>query len=230
METFEMLNMLQTHGFPKVMGVLTHLDLFKDNKTQRRTKKELKKRFWTELYDGAKLFYLSGLINGKYPKREIFNLSRFISVTKFKPLVWRSAHPYLLIDRIEDTTDEYQVQCNPFIDRTVAFFGYTRGASLKKDTLLHVPGCGDLTISEIDALPDPCPLPSTLNQRRSLSEKEKSIYAPMSNFGQLIYDKDAVYINLPKNKVLYSKPSSIMSDKKEDSYASCLSLFLLVLR
>ncbi len=26
METFEMLNILQAHGFPKVMGVLTHLD------------------------------------------------------------------------------------------------------------------------------------------------------------------------------------------------------------
>ena len=29
METFEFLNVLQTHGFPKVMGVLTHLDHFK---------------------------------------------------------------------------------------------------------------------------------------------------------------------------------------------------------
>jgi ribosome biogenesis protein BMS1 len=28
MQTFELLNMLQTHGFPKVMGVLTHLGSF----------------------------------------------------------------------------------------------------------------------------------------------------------------------------------------------------------
>eukprot|EP00729_Bicosta_minor_P017004 gene17004-4320_t len=59
METFEFLNVLQTHGFPKVMGVLTHLDHFKSAKTQRRVKKELKNRFWTEIYQGAKLFYLS---------------------------------------------------------------------------------------------------------------------------------------------------------------------------
>ncbi|KAK9725975.1 hypothetical protein RND81_05G181000 [Saponaria officinalis] len=32
METFEFLNIMQVHGFPKVMGVLTHLDQFKDVK------------------------------------------------------------------------------------------------------------------------------------------------------------------------------------------------------
>jgi len=29
METFEFLNILKVHGFPKVMGVLTHLDAFR---------------------------------------------------------------------------------------------------------------------------------------------------------------------------------------------------------
>ena len=57
--------MLQTHGFPKVMGVLTHLDSFRDPRQQKKTKKRLKHRFWTEIYDGAKLFYLSGLIHGR---------------------------------------------------------------------------------------------------------------------------------------------------------------------
>lgn len=57
---------MQNHGFPKVMGVLTHLDKFKDVKKLKKTKQRLKHRFWTEIYDGAKLFYLSGLIHGKY--------------------------------------------------------------------------------------------------------------------------------------------------------------------
>lgn len=65
-ETFEFLNVLQVHGFPKVMGVLTHLDQFKDPKRLRKTKKRLKNRFWTEIYEGAKLFYLSGLVYGRY--------------------------------------------------------------------------------------------------------------------------------------------------------------------
>lgn len=50
METFEFLNILQTHGFPRVMGLLTHLDLFQRKKTMNRTKKILKHRFWTEVY------------------------------------------------------------------------------------------------------------------------------------------------------------------------------------
>lgn len=53
------------------------------------------------LITGAKLFYLSGMKNGKYMKREVLNLARFISVMKFRPLNWRMAHPYLLTDRLE---------------------------------------------------------------------------------------------------------------------------------
>lgn len=61
METFEFLSLLQNHGMPNVMGILTHLDYFRENKVLRRTKKRMKKRFWKEVYDGAKLFYFSGL-------------------------------------------------------------------------------------------------------------------------------------------------------------------------
>lgn len=41
---------IQVHGMPKIMGVLTHLDMFKDNKQARKIKKSLKNRFWTEIY------------------------------------------------------------------------------------------------------------------------------------------------------------------------------------
>ncbi len=48
------------------------------------------------LLPGAKLFYLSGMRHGKYLKREVLNLGRFISVMKFRPLSWRTAHGYLV--------------------------------------------------------------------------------------------------------------------------------------
>ena len=54
METFEFLNILQAHGFPKVMGVLTHLDIFKKMKTVKKVKKSLKQRFWTEVQQVSK--------------------------------------------------------------------------------------------------------------------------------------------------------------------------------
>lgn len=52
METFEFLNLLQVQGFPKIMGVLTHLDSFKDAQKLKTTKKALKHRFWEEIYQG----------------------------------------------------------------------------------------------------------------------------------------------------------------------------------
>lgn len=56
-------------------------------------------------------------------------------------------------------------------------------------------GCGDFKIHDMSFLPDPCPLPEK-EKRRALNEKEKLIYAPMSGVGGIIYDKDAVYIDL----------------------------------
>ena len=57
------------------------------------------------------------------------------------------------------------------------------------------PGIGDFSVHNIADLPDPCPLPETL-KKRTLIEKEKTIYAPMSGVGGIVYDKDAVYIDL----------------------------------
>ncbi|XP_063445799.1 ribosome biogenesis protein BMS1 homolog [Mytilus trossulus] len=195
METFEFLNICQVHGFPRIMGVLTHLDSFKDNKKMRKTKKRLKHRFWTEVYQGAKLFYLSGMVNGEYQKTEVHNLCRFISVMKFRPLQWRITHPYVIADRMEDISDPELLRQKPKSDRKVSLYGYVRGTHMKNHITVHIPGCGDYSISDMHFLPDPCPSPDR-EKRRSLSAKERMIYAPMSGVGGIVYDKDAVYIDL----------------------------------
>ncbi|KAI7870125.1 hypothetical protein BDF14DRAFT_1774923 [Spinellus fusiger] len=211
METFEFLNILQSHGFPKVMGVLTYLDKFRNNKTLRVTKKKLKHRFWTEIYEGAKLFYLSGIINGKYPNMEIQNLSRFISVMKFRPLLWRNTHPYVVADRVEDLTDPELIHRQPRCDRTVTLYGYLRGTHLKSNMRVHIPGAGDHVLADVSVLPDPCPLPD--KERKRLDEKHKLIYAPMSDVGGVMYDKDAVYINVPGH---FTKKSARVTANKEE--------------
>ncbi|KAH9042263.1 DUF663-domain-containing protein [Lactarius pseudohatsudake] len=200
METFEFLNILQAHGFPKVIGVLTHLDLIKKAATLRATKKALKKRFWAEIYQGAKLFYLSGVLNGRYPDSEILNLSRFISVMKFRPLIFRNAHPYLLADRFEDLTSREKIRLSKGkCDRVVTIYGYLRGTNLREGTKVHIPGVGDLDIHSITLLGDPCPFPTLESEkRRKLSEKKKLlVHAPMSDVGGVMYDKDAVWVNVP---------------------------------
>jgi ribosome biogenesis protein BMS1 len=197
METFEFLNILQIHGFPKIIGVLTHLDLFKNQTKLKTTKKKLKQRFWTEIYQGAKLFYLSGLINDKYPKIEIRNLARFISVVKYRPLVWRSSHSHILVDRIEDLTDPDLIRNNSKADRKVSFYGYVRGTNLKRNQRIHIPGSGDYSMTDVTAIPDPCPFPTKV--KKTLNEKERIIYAPMADLGNIFFDKDAIYINVPEN-------------------------------
>ncbi|XP_074316267.1 uncharacterized protein LOC141652621 [Silene latifolia] len=204
METFEFLNIMQVHGFPKVMGVLTHLDQFKDVKKLRKTKQRLKHRFWTEIYDGAKLFYLSGLQHGKYLNREILNLSRFISVMKFHPLSWRTTHPYVLADRFEDVTPPDRVQTDKKCDRNVTVYGYLRGCNLKRGHKVHIAGVGDFDLAGVTSLADPCPLPSAA-KKKGLRDKEKLFYAPMSGVGDLIYDKDAVYFNINDHLVQFSE-------------------------
>lgn len=204
METFEFLNILQVHGFPKIMGVLTHLDKVEDKTKLKKTKQRLKHRFWTEIYDGAKLFYLSGLDHGKYLKREIHNLARFISVMKFPPLSWRASHPYVLVDRFEDVTPPECVHMNNKCDRNITLYGFVRGCNLKKGTKIHIAGVGDFHTAGITNLDDPCPLPSAA-KKKGLRDKEKLFYAPMAGLGDLIYDKDALYININDHFVQFSE-------------------------
>lgn len=208
METMEFLNVLSASGMPgNVFGILTHLDLFKKQDTLKAQKKRLKHRFWSELYQGAKLFYLSGVVNGRYPDREILNLSRFLSVMKNpRPLVWRNSHPYCLADRFLDVTPPTEIEKDPKCDRTISLYGYLRGTNFPaQGARVHIPGVGDLSVSAMEALPDPCPTPyldqaiqkATGKKRRTrLGEKQKLIFAPMSDVGGVLVDKDAVYVDV----------------------------------
>ncbi|CEP62473.1 GTPase BMS1 LALA0_S05e06436g [Lachancea lanzarotensis] len=221
METMEFLNLAQHHGMPRVLGVATHLDLFKSQSTLRASKKRLKHRFWTEVYQGAKLFYLSGVVNGRYPDREILNLSRFISVMKFRPLKWRNEHPYLLADRLTDITHPQLLESKgKHVDRKVALYGYLHGSALPAmaGARVHLAGVGDYSISHVEKLPDPCPTPyfqqkqdeyerekmkedggagsGAPRRRKRLDDKQKLIYAPMSDVGGVLMDKDAVFIDV----------------------------------
>ncbi|KAJ6227013.1 ribosome biogenesis protein bms1 [Anaeramoeba flamelloides] len=218
METFEFLNLLQCHGFPKVIGILTHLDLFKENKQLRKRKKRLKKRFWTEIYKGAKLFYLSGLLHGRYHPREIFNLSRFILHMKYAPMIWKSSHPFVLADRFEDITDPESIRKNPVMDHTICLYGYIHGNNLNTNQKIHISGCGDFHMKSVTILNDPCPTSDDQNvsSTRKLSQKEIIIYSPMSDFGGVLYDKDAVYINVSQ-KLRYTNKNQILLDPNEEN-------------
>ena len=206
METMEFLNVLAATGMPgNVFGILTHLDLFRKPQALKDAKKRLKHRLWNELYQGAHLFYLSGVINGRYPDREIHNLSRFLSIMKNpRPLIWRNSHPYTIIDSFRDVTHPTKIEEDEKCDRSVVLSGYLRGTNFAASgQRVHIPGLGDFTIASMEVLPDPCMTPymeSALAdatgklKRRRLDEKEKRLYAPMSDRSGLKIDGDAIYI------------------------------------
>ena len=117
-ETFEFLNILQTHGFPKIIGVLNHLDKYKTGKQIQNVKKAYKRRFWEEMYPtiflfsisflyililtslsyhGAKLYNLSGLISGSYSRMEIMNLARFITSAKVRHFLFKYSCLFIVL-------------------------------------------------------------------------------------------------------------------------------------
>ncbi|XP_070712320.1 ribosome biogenesis protein BMS1 homolog, partial [Pempheris klunzingeri] len=201
MEIFEFLSMIQVTGFPKVMGVLTFLDQFKENKTLKVYKKKIKDRFWSDVYPGAKVFYLTGFKYSSYGKREVINLARFISLAKTPQLSWRMGHPYLICDRIEDITDPEEIRRSENnCDRKVALYGYVQGTHLKSSAKIHIMGVGDYSMNKINFLPDPCPFPDHSKNRR-LDFKEKLVYAPFSSINNILFDKDAVYIDVGQSQM-----------------------------
>lgn len=232
METFEFLNVLQVHGFPKVMGVLTHLDRFKSATTLRTTRKKLKQRFWTEIYQGAKMFYLSGLLGGgRYPKGEIRGITLQLSRIKFRPLVWRNTHPFVVVDRYEDMTPPGRVQDDAACSRDITVYGYVRGSHLRPGMPIHLIGAGDYSMAKVTALPDPCPLPEPSSaavaagapgqdgrkapkKRSSLNAKQTLLHAPMADVGGVRIDPDAVYIELGHN-AMYTRADQLEGEGME---------------
>ncbi|KAJ2907328.1 hypothetical protein MKZ38_003184 [Zalerion maritima] len=210
METLEFLNILAATGMPgNVFGILTHLDLFKKPQALKDAKNRLKHRLWTELYQGAHLFYLSGVLNGRYPDREVHNLTRFLSVMKNpRPLIWRNAHPYTVIDSVRDVTHPTKIEEDPKCGRSISLSGYLRGTNFSFDgQRVHIPGLGDYTIASIEELPDPCPTPDMQKalenltgkkRSRRIGENERKLHAPMSDRSGLKIDGDALWITREK--------------------------------
>lgn len=62
---------------------------------------------------------------------------------------------------------------------------------------------GDYNLAGVTGLPDPCPLPSAA-KKKGLRDKEKLFYAPMSGLGDLLYDKDAIYVDINDHFVQFS--------------------------
>ncbi|VDP20401.1 unnamed protein product [Echinostoma caproni] len=195
---FEFINMIQVHGMPRIIPVLNHLDTFKDSSSSRAMRKKIKQRLWVDL--NSKIFLLTRFVpkkhvkhdekpSGEYSKpgeyllAEVRRLARMLVVKIPHSTDWRTSHPYLLIDRLEDITDPSALSESPTTDRTVSMYGWVRGAPLPPALTspgIHIAGVGDFTVADCMRQPDPCPLPSQIAQNtaqgkpsRHLAERDR---------------------------------------------------------
>lgn len=199
METFEFLNIAQIHGFPKIFGVVSHLDQMKTTKTLKKQKKFLRHRFWHEVAAGAKMLCLSPMVHNMYRPNDVLKLHRLLICVQTKVQNWRNTHSCVLIDRHEDLTPSEQAAEHPNADRTVAFYGYVRGKPMKQDQLVHIPGLGDFPVAHISQQEDPCHTDfnkgtSQGHKMRHLNQKQKKIYAPYCDVGGMMFDENAIYL------------------------------------
>lgn len=162
--------------------------------------------------------------------------ARFISVAKFRPLIFRNTHSYFLADRFEDLTPRELLRTTPKTDRTIALFGYLRGVPLRPPSAshsvrVHIPGSGTdaFEVGRMIELMDPCPLPTKDSEkRRKLGDRNKIAYAPMSGGagGGVTWDGERVWINTSGS---FSRREEGEGDDEDGSFCSFYSPFSLAL-
>ena len=195
METFEFLSVLQIHGFPRLLGVATHMDYLRENKQKKKMKKELRKRFEVEVPPESKLFFVKNLKKGLYDFKDIHNLSRFISVIIPREMEFKKKHPHLLVDRVEQNDGRPMV------------FGYVRGGDIIQDEnqkQFLLSGLGMVNYKSVTKVHDPCPV-GISGQKRGLRKNEKVLYAPQSNIGMAMFDDTGDYVEIPDKHVVFTK-------------------------
>lgn len=113
----------------------------------------------------------------------------------------------MLTDRYEVIESEDPQDKNA----SVNFYGYVRGGVFMNTAQqFHINGIGDYSISYVSKLDDPCPIEFKVvdgkKKKRSLKQKEKTIYAPLSSLGSVNIDKhQGGYISIPDKYVMFTK-------------------------
>ncbi|XP_026391451.1 ribosome biogenesis protein BMS1-like [Papaver somniferum] len=154
------------------MGVLTHLDQFKDETELTKTIEHLQDHFQTEICEGATIFHLSCLNDYElYKMLEVQKLAEAISMLRFRTPSWRAEHPYVLVDRFEDVTPPEKLHKDANCKRIIGLCGHLRGCNIKSGSKVHLAGVGDFRLDGVRSTADPSPLSSEM-------EKENDFFEP----------------------------------------------------
>ncbi|RZC63059.1 hypothetical protein C5167_024798 [Papaver somniferum] len=146
------------HSFSNVMGVLTHLDKFEDEKEMKGTIDRLQDHFRTE--------------HDLYKFWEVQQLADQISMLQFNPSSWswRAGCPYVFVDRLEDITPPGELHKDTNCNRNLSLYGYLRGCSLNGGAKMHIAGVGDFQLASVKNITDPVPSSSEMEKESDLVE------------------------------------------------------------
>lgn len=93
---------------------------------------------------------------------------------------------------------------------------------MDKNNRVHLNGLGDFDLKSVTKVEDPCPIElkktvkkkqqehqeemnGKIKRKRTLKDRERSLYAPFSNIGAMNFENTTGYITIPDKYVVYTK-------------------------
>lgn len=149
-DTFEIIGLMKAHGMSKILVSVMN--------SNRKSFKDIKKRLWSEITDGIKIFDIDVSSN-------LDKMVRYIKDMKYRPLQWRCNNSYVIPDRINWKKVE-----NGY---SYSFYGYIRGCPLKEN-IVYIPDKGTFNILSKEILHDPC----FVSEGKVLDREKRIFYAP----------------------------------------------------
>lgn len=139
----QILNLLIHQGMPTAMGVL----LGSENvplKKRHEVKKAVSEAFCRQFAEEPRVVPVDNITDAE-------QLVRFASQQKLRD-IWRDRRPYMLVE-------QFQFHPNPANPEfgTLSLAGYTRGAMMDVNMIVHLTGIGDFQLDSIVAPQDPHP-------------------------------------------------------------------------
>ena len=180
LETFEFINFIRNDKKKRIFFIITHLDLFKNWKSLKKTKKKLKDRLDKETQNG-KIFFISGVnIQGFYYPKEIENVNRFLFIEEIEKFSDFKDSYYFLITEI--------MHVKKFAKHSLILKGFSKNRidCNFKNTTCHISGLGDIVVKKIFNQN------SDINfnrKRKKLKKKFKKIFNNKKNFFFFYYLK-----------------------------------------
>ncbi|AFP65235.1 BMS1-like protein (nucleomorph) [Chroomonas mesostigmatica CCMP1168] len=144
LEIFEYISLFDTHGVSRVLAALTHIDLFSNWRSLKKSKKRLKTRLKKELTNCTKIFYLTGIsIKEMYFPREVCNITRFFSQNFIRNTNLQKSLSYVIITRLDlDFKNE---------KKKTILIGFQKGKELGKISGCngYIPGMGKVLLKKL---------------------------------------------------------------------------------